>query len=193
MCKAANGTAGSYTVSASVAGLPAAAFALTNVSPELGATDVVGVQVDDGTAQRSMVRSLTVTFGRAGIVPAGLFAVTQPGGSVVALQVTTATVNGVTVATITFTGPGLVGGSLADGRYTLTAGGTAVAVPNFFRLFGDGNGDGKVDAADQAAFLAAYRSRKGMAAYRSYFDYNGDGLIDSSDYYQFQRRYGTAV
>jgi hypothetical protein len=72
----ANRTAGSYTMTDSVAELPAAAFALTNTLPLLGAADVVSVQVDDGTAQRSMLRSLTVTFDQAGIVPAGLFAVT---------------------------------------------------------------------------------------------------------------------
>jgi hypothetical protein len=111
----------------------------------------------------------------------------------VALQVTTATINGVTVATITFTGAGLVAGSLADGRYNLTAGGTAVAVPNFFRLFSDSNGDAKVDDTDRAAFLKAYRSRKGMANYQSYFDYDNSGVIDSTDYYQFLQRYGSTV
>jgi hypothetical protein len=140
-----------------------------------------------------MVRSLTVTFDQAGIVPAGLFAVTRLGGSSVALQVTTATINGVTVATITFTGAGLVAGSLADGRYSLTAGGTAVAVANFFRLFGDSNGDAKVDDTDRAAFLAAYRSRRGQPNYRWYFDYDSNGVIDSTDYFQFLGRYGSSV
>jgi hypothetical protein len=192
----ANATAGGYTVQATAAGLTAANFALTNTPlPALGATDIVNVQVDDGSVQRSMVRSLTVTFDRAGIVPAGLFEVDRlGGGGKVGLKVTSTVVNGVTVATLTFTGPGVVGGSLADGRYTLTAGGIAVTVPNFFRLFGDINGDAKVDATDLKAFLAAYRSKKGYTAnYNAYFDYNADGLVDGRDYYEILARYGTAV
>jgi hypothetical protein len=70
-----------------------------------------------------------------------------------------------------------------DGRYSLVISGQTVAT--FFRLFGDVNGDGKVDATDQTAFMAAYRSRSGMANYRGYFDYDGNGMVDSSDYYQF--------
>jgi hypothetical protein len=191
----ANATAGSYTVQATAAGLTAANFALTNTAlPALGATDIVSVQVDDGSVQRSMVRSLTVTFDRAGVVPAGLFEVDRRGGGTVGLNVTATVVNGVTVATLTFSGPGVVGGSLADGRYTLTAGGTAVTVPNFFRLFGDINGDAKVDATDLKAFLAAYRSKKGYTAnYNAYFDYNAHGLVDGRDYYEILARYGTAV
>ena len=103
--------------------------------------------------------------------------------------------------------PGLTGavaGSLADGRYTLIehqgkihSGANAALLADhrdaFFRLFGDVNGDAKVDATDRTAFLAAYRSRQGMANYRSYFDMNNDGVVDSVDYYQFLQRLGTSV
>jgi hypothetical protein len=105
---------------------------------------------------------------------------------------------------IRFTGLGwATAGSLADGRYTLVVhaglvqGASGILAGdvtfNFFRLFGDVNGDGKVDATDLAAFRAAYRSRKGMANYRWYFDVNGDGTVDATDYYQFLRRYGTSL
>ncbi len=68
----------------------------------------------------------------------------------------------------------MIGGSLADGQYDLTiisakvqSGGVALdgdgdgsaggdfrsrATDNFFRLFGDSNGDAVVDAIDAAAF-----------------------------------------
>jgi hypothetical protein len=68
------------------------------------------------------------------------------------------------VATLTFTGTDLIGGSLADAHYTLTihgslvhdrfvqaldGAGTGVAcgdhTDTFFRLFGDSDGDGHVD------------------------------------------------
>jgi uncharacterized repeat protein (TIGR01451 family) len=189
------------------------------VAHVLAPASVQSVVVNDGSAQRSMVTSLTVTFSTQVDIAPGAFTLVQTVGGVstdvsgVLHVATTVTSDGRTVATLTFAGGGVTAGSLADGRYTLTIHAGLVTdhllgmaldgdgdglpggdrVERFFRLFGDVNGDGKVNATDQTAFLAAYRSRQGMAAYRSYFDYNGDGLIDSTDYYQFQRRYGSAV
>jgi PKD repeat protein len=85
----------------------------------------------------------------------------------------------------------VLGGSLNDGDYTLTVNGQQKAA--FYRLFGDVNGDRKVDDTDLAAFQRAYRSTSAMANYRSYFDYNNDGSIDSTDYYRFLRRYRTGI
>jgi Ca2+-binding EF-hand superfamily protein len=87
--------------------------------------------------------------------------------------------------------PGVVHGSLPDGRYSLAVSGKAVAVDHFFRLFGDANGDGRVDQTDLAAFMLAYRTRSTSANYRAYFDVNGDGSVDLTDYYQFLARYNT--
>jgi uncharacterized repeat protein (TIGR01451 family) len=172
---------------------------------------VQSVVVNDGSAQRSMVDSLTVTFSTQVDISSGAFTLVQTYSgattdvSRVVSFTTALTTDGRTVATLTFAGSGILGGSLADGRYTLTIHSNLVhdhqsglamaadAVDPFFRLFGDVTGDGKVDDIDRAAFLAAYRSRRGMANYRWYFDYNADGTIDSVDYFQFQRRYGTAL
>jgi hypothetical protein len=66
-------------------------------------------------------------------------------------------------------------------------------VYNFFRLFGDLNGDGKVDSTDSAAFMAAYRSFAGQATYRSYFDFYNHGRVDATDYYMFLRRNGMVL
>jgi hypothetical protein len=65
--------------------------------------------------------------------------------------------------------------------------GRASFVETFSRLFGDGNG--RLDDADLAAFLAAYRSRLGMARYRWCLDANGDRVIDALDYYWLLRSY----
>jgi hypothetical protein len=165
-------------------------------------TSVVVNQSSDAVqqAQRPMVTSITLTFSSP-------LSTTQEAAVLKALQLTqngTGLVIGLqgaldptgTQLTLTFTGSGLVGGSLADGRYTLTM--TGVSQPllegtKLFRLFGDVNGDGKVDDTDLAAFQKAYRARKGMANYAPYFDYNADGSIDSTAYYQFLRRYGTSL
>ena len=100
-------------------------------------------------------------------------------------------VNNVTTAKFTFSGPLDLAGSLPDGRYLAIFQGKTVA--NFHRLFGDANGDGRVDDKDQALFLKAYRSRAGMPNYVSYFDYNGDGAVGPTDYFQFLRRKGLQV
>jgi uncharacterized membrane protein len=192
---------------------PAAAQAVTQVSNSSAPLPKETIQINDGSAQRSMVDSITVTFSSPVDIAAGAFQLTQrqPGGGsidVSALLHVSATLN-TTVAILTFAGTGVIGGSLADGWYTLTTvgakvhdhatglaldgAGTGVAGSNqvdaFFRLFGDSNGDGQVDDTDLAAFRAAYRSRKGMPSYRWYLDYNADGYVDSVDYYQFLRRY----
>jgi hypothetical protein len=198
---------------------------------------VASVQVNGGSAQRSMVNGLTVTFSTPvslGQPPSllradgrGDFFRASPSSAVSAfrlrvrranntwndvsslLRVRVAlTADGRTRATLTFAGPGVVGGSLADGRYELTiladrvrdvvhgakldgdksgfAGGNRVGL--FSRLFGDGDGDGDVDAADLAALRAAYGSRSKEARYRWYFNADGDRDIDALDFHQFKRR-----
>jgi hypothetical protein len=164
--------------------------------------NVLSVQVNDGSAQRSMVTSVTVTFSQpVTLLDPGAFEIRT---GTTSLFPTDLTISGNQVV-IRFTGlTGVVAGSLADGRYTLIEHqGKIHGGPNylvqadhrdaFFRLYGDVNGDARVDNTDRTAFLAAYRSRKGMANYCWYFDVNNDGFIDSVDYYQFQQRYGSSL
>ncbi len=85
-------------------------------------------------------------------------------------------------------GTGVLGNSLADGNWilnidptkvTAVSGGAALssaattfgasAADNFFRMYGDGNGDGAVNAADSSLMRTALRS--GDAA----FDFDGNG------------------
>ncbi len=198
---------GTYAVAAAFAGdsnyLPVSnAGSGQAVVITAGALTVQSVAVNDGTSpQRSMVSSLTVTFSQAiTSLDPGAFEIDT---GATRLFPTDLSVSGNQVV-IRFTGlAGVVGGSLADGRYTLIThqgkihGGTYQTLADhsdaFFRLFGDVNGDGKVDNTDLAAFLLAYRSRRGMTNYRWYFDYGGDGMIDATDYYQILRRSGSHV
>src|SRR5262249_61432631 len=176
---------------------------------EEGPAKVGGVVVNDGSAQRSMVTSLTVTFSTVVTLDPGAFALVRQDGGAIQLTVAQAVVDGHSVDTLTFVGSDIVAGSLADGRYTLTVhgglvhdgfgqaldgAGTGTAgsdrVDTFFRLFGDADGDGVVHEHDRALFQSAFRTRVGEAGYLWYFDYDGDGAVDGRDHGQFNRRFG---
>jgi hypothetical protein len=167
---------------------------------------VESVVLNDGSAQRSMVNRITVTFGGAAILDPGAIELRRRDGSLVDSQIAISVVGDKTVAVLTFAGAKLVGGSLADGRYTLTvladhvhdcwgreldgdgdgsSGGDRV--DSFFRLFGDSDGDRDVDRADRKLFRSAFRTK---ACYLWYFDFDGDGDVDGRDKGQFNRRFG---
>jgi hypothetical protein len=169
---------------------------------------VENVVVNDGSAQRSMVNSLTVTFSGTALLDPGSIELRRQDGSLVNAQLSISLLNGKTVAVLTFVGTVFVGGSLADGSYTLTvradrvhdrwgreldgdgdgdAGGNWVG--GFHRLFGDSDGDGDVDGLDRDLFRAAYRTTAADASYLWYFDFDGDGDVDGLDNGQFSRRF----
>jgi hypothetical protein len=170
---------------------------------------VESVVFNDGSAQRSMVNRITVTFGGAATLDPGAIELRRQDGSLVEAQVSVSLLGGKTVAVLTFAGSEFVGGSLADGRYTLTvradrihdrfgrqldgdgdglAGGDRV--DGFFRLFGDSDGDGDVDRLDRDLFRSAFATTAGDAGYLWYFDFDGDGDVDGRDNGQFNRRFG---
>jgi hypothetical protein len=170
---------------------------------------VASVVVNDGSAQRSMVNSLTVTFDGPVTLDPGAFELSRQDGSPVELNVAASVVNGQTVVVLTFAGPDIIGGSLADGSYTLTARADRVhdrfgreldgdgdgsaggdRVDGFFRLFGDSDGDGNVDQLDRDLFRSAFKTNTGDTHYLWYFDFNGDGNVDGLDNGQFNRRFG---
>jgi hypothetical protein len=170
---------------------------------------VQSVAVNDGAAQRSMVNSLTVTFSTVVSLDPGAFELVRQGGGVINLQVAEAVVDGHSVDTLTFLGAGIIGGSLADGHYTLTIHGSLVhdefgqaldgagmgvagsdAVDTFFRLFGDADGDGHVDLQDLLRFGSTFGMDADNPGYLWYFDYNGDGRVDVGDLLQLLRRLG---
>ena len=170
---------------------------------------VESVVVNDGGAQRSMVNSLTVTFDGAAILDPGAIELRRQDGTLVDAQVSITLLGGKTVAVLTFAGTEFVGGSLADGSYTLTvradlvhdrwgreldgdgngsAGGDRV--DGFFRLFGDSDGDRDVDWQDRDLFRSAFEKSAADVGYLWYFDFDGDGDVDGLDNGQFNRRFG---
>jgi arylsulfate sulfotransferase len=170
--------------------------------------NVESVVVNDGSAQRSMVNRITVTFGGAAVLDPGAIELRRTDGTMVNFQLDVSTVGGKTVAALTFAGAEFIGGSLADGRYTLTvrsdrvhdrwgreldgdgdgsAGGDRV--DGFQRLVGDSDGDGDVDRADRRRFRSAFKTSAGDARYLWYFDFDGDGNVDGRDKVQFNHRF----
>jgi hypothetical protein len=170
---------------------------------------VEDVAVNDGSAQRSMVTSLTITFDRVVTFDPGAFALRAQDGIEIGLTVTASVAGGRSVAVLTFTGAGIVAGSLADGTYTLTVRGERVRdeegreldgdgdgngggdrVDVFHRLFGDSDGDGNVAGQDRDRFRSAFQTRAGDPGYLWYFDFDGDGDVDGRDNGEFSRRFG---
>jgi len=170
---------------------------------------IESVVVNDGSAQRSMVNSLTVTFDRLVTFNPGAFGLQLQDGGEISLDVAATMVGGRTVAVLTFSGSGIIGGSLADGDYTLTIRGDHIRdevgreldgdgdgngggdrVDAFFRLFGDSDGDNDVDWLDRDLFRSAFGTSAGEPAYLWYFDFDGDGDVGGLDNGEFSRRFG---
>jgi hypothetical protein len=152
---------------------------------------------------------VTVTFDGAAVLDPGAIELRRQDGSRVDAQVAISVVGGKTVAVLTFAGAEFVGGSLADGLYTLTvrsdrvhdrwgreldgdgdgsAGGDRSGA--FRRLFGDSDGDGDVDRLDRDLFRSASKKSVGENGYVWYFDFDGDGDVDGRDNGEFNRRFG---
>ncbi len=85
---------------------------------------------------------------------------------------------------VTRAGTGTRGNSLADGNWILTISGSEVtgsnqfgnrSVDNFFRMFGDSDGDGDVDGVDAVAL----RNAQLAATYNASLDWDGNGSVTS--------------
>jgi hypothetical protein len=170
---------------------------------------IESVVVNDGSEQRSMVNSLTITFDRVVTLDPGAFELRSEDGSAVVLNVASSVLAGRTVVVLTFSGTGIVGGSLADGDYSLTIRGDHIRdevgreldadgdgnggderMEAFSRLYGDADGDGAVDGEDRDRFRAAFKTTSIDIGYLWYLDFDGDGDIDGHDNGQFNRRFG---
>ena len=178
-------------------------------------TAVNGTQ--GGGPQRSMVGSLVVTFSEAVYIEPYVtaFEVKKASGDVVALTVSPPTGFG-TVFTLTFSGSQTENGSLKDGEYQLTIFGQwvhdydtrsmldgdnngsfggnyafgAQRVDNFFRLYGDSDGDRDVDNLDYARFRTTFNKTPADTGFLWYFDSDGDKDVDTTDFNVFRVQMG---
>ena len=172
------------------------------------------ITIGHGNVQRSRIETLSIQFDAEVTVASDAFSVLKhgPSGGAVTVNFTTRLdTNGHTVADLTFAGAFVQYGSLTDGNYQLTIDGTKVtsvagsgmdttgdgwsgnqlvfgdvASDNFFRLYGDMDGDGDTDANDLTDFFApAFFSTIGSSAYVSALDGDNDGDIDANDLNDF--------
>lgn len=172
----------------------------------VGPALVRSVVINDGHVQRSMVRTATIEFDRPVQIDAGAFALARSGGPPLSMNFTPGVYSSIT---LTFGGPYVEpGGSLMDGAYRLLLRGEFVRelrfdqpldgdadgsaggdrTDEFFRLFGDSDGDRDVDLIDARAFARSFGARRTHSNYRDYFDVNSDGRIDGWDKSHFVRR-----
>jgi subtilase family serine protease len=173
---------------------------------------VLSTVVNDGSAQRSEVTSVTVTFNTpvdfANSDPNAAFTLTRSDNTTVSFVAHASVVGGQTVVVLdTFGGTASENGSLADGRYTLTALAAQISASGqpmatdytfsdaqgLFRMFGDVNGDQVVNGFDFGFFKNAFGTQTGDPTYLNYLDFNGDGVINGLDFGQFRNRFGTTL
>ena len=120
---------------------------------------LLGVRVQNGQRQRSRLTGLQVVFSGPVNLQLGAFQLRR-GSKAVQLQEQLEMVNGQAVVTLTFRTGNLDRRALADGRYVLSIDGDRIrdafgqplaglTEARFFRLYGDTNGNGLIDAVDR--------------------------------------------
>jgi hypothetical protein len=179
------------------------------VSPPTVLPTVQSVVIHTGAAQRSRITHLTITFSEPVVLDAGAVELVTKGGGPAAFTLTVIPTSGGTVATLTFPGRGR---SLPDGNFVLTIHGDRIRnaagalldgngdgspggdrVDEFFRFYGDSNGDRRVNKADNKLFKKALGKKQGQKGFQEFFDFNGDGKINAKDAAKFKKRLGKGL
>lgn len=181
------------------------------------APTIANVIINDGSAQRSRITSMTVQFSTLMLpsaMPASSFVLEKMAGGSAVGAVTLAvdlspSLVGQTIAKLTFSGPLTEYESLVDGQYRLTvlaatmadASGQTLdgngdgamgdnyvsAAGSIYRLYGDVNGDGAVANSD-FNMLRAWFGGASQA-----FDFDADGSVSANDFSQFRLRFGASI
>ncbi len=198
------------------ANLPAGAR-ITPGADNVGATapSLTSDSISLGSDQRSNISQLSVTFDGAVEFDADAFSVIRRANqddntsdTSVPITVSVSISGGSTIVTITFDGltrPNT--GSLLDGNYQLTVHGDRVrrtgtdltlgsdfvfgdaANETFYSLYGDNNGDRKVNVFDLLSLRQTYGSNEGDANFKSGLDYDDNGTINVFDLLRFRQNY----
>jgi subtilase family serine protease len=160
-------------------------------------------------AQRSMVDSIVYNFSEAVMLGSNAFSIalnsTFASGTLPMLTWTALRPNtdgSSTQWAVSFSGAGVLNGSISDGVYNVTLNGSAVTsdanptvtgtsrTDTFYRLFGDATGGGSVVGADYNALLATFNLKTTAAGYLAYFNEDGASKIDAPNYNAFLANFG---
>ena len=178
------------------------------------APEPVEIAVSQGATQRSMLIDIDVTFtGDVQIGDNAFSLVNREDNGAVDVAVTSSTVDGNTVATLSFSGQYAEepSGSLVDGNYRLTIDGNNItdaqgnnydvdgdgspggvmvlgdqADDNFYRLFGDINSDRRVTFTDFIGFRTVFLLVAGDPLFEEGFDADDSGSITFTDFLRFR-------
>ncbi|MBX7105932.1 MAG: hypothetical protein K1X57_17750 [Gemmataceae bacterium] len=161
--------------------------------------------INEGLPQRSAIHSFTLTFNTLVNIGAGGVTLTGPAGSTTLTPDYSASTLPQTTVKYTLSGAGVTAGGLIDGQYTITLNsalvvnydndgydgdGNGLPGPNgqflFHRLYGDYDGNRRVEPNDFLYFRIAFLSTFGSANWNYAFDSDGNGIIDASDLLQFR-------
>ncbi|QEG23529.1 M4 family metallopeptidase [Mariniblastus fucicola] len=177
-----------------------------DVAKQISVTDLV---IGDGTDSRSVIDQLTLSFD--GVVDLQTDALTlthRDTLQTVDLDWTIDNSSGVSNVTVTFSGALVeTGGSLVDGNYELTVNGSLLggSVPgsdytfgdqesdNFYRFYGDADGNRNVNVFDLLGFRQTYQLSDGSLGFDERFDSNGDGTVNIFDLLKFRQNYGESL
>lgn len=159
--------------------------------------------INSGASQRSMVKSASVVFSEPVTLSAGAVTILRSGGAVVPdTTIDVANPSGdQRTYILSFSGTGAIGGSLADGVYDLLVNGAGVRdqagnvmsgnySQRFHRLFGDSNGDRRVNLVDYRSLRLTLGRSSGQALFNDALDVDGNGAVSVMDLTQFRRRFG---
>lgn len=176
------------------------------VDPQPAPPAVDEFMVNSGVAQRSSVTELVFEFDQNVAITTDALVVLKLDTNEILSSRSIKLVYDSDTFTATFTFVGLAGASLPDGNYEVTllssqvTGITAplvssepVYVLHLHRLYGDVDGDRRVDISDLFSFRNAMNSNPGDAAYMSYLDFDADGEIGLLDLFQFRSRFDTEL
>jgi hypothetical protein len=194
---ASNALIGTAVAGTPNTGLTAALFSSLQTGPVL-----TSFQVNDGSAQRAMVNSLTLGFSESVTLSNALtlYQVEQNGGTVT-MPLVASTPDGGTTWVVTFPESQYIGGSLPDGNYELTVSALGVTDGHgstmvggnqqfsFYRLFGDFLGTGSVSGGD-FGLLANHFGKSLIGTPYWYLSFYNQESVNGSDFSAFASRFG---
>ena len=165
---------------------------------------VEGVVINAGAAQRSALTTVAIRFSEAvtsGSLTAALRLMNQSAGGLIDSESVAASFDSAT-NTVIWSFPGQAGESLPDGNFlaTLSAAETTDVAGNaleselsfeFFRYYGDLDGDRDVDFLDLYGWRRTWLHVEGEAEYDRNLDHDFDGDVDAADLVRYQDHYLT--